>query len=101
LNYSHFTFIFYFYADPNEHEQVPKRIKVSEMYSRLVLRCQEHVNNEDDESRLPYDVLLRRLQQLQALYDGAQGTKKTIYVQDFVLHIFNALRDFISCDCFF
>jgi len=76
LNYSHFTFISSCCADPNEHEQIPKRIKVSEMYSRLVLRCQEHVNNEDEETRLPYDVLLRRLQQLQTLYDGRQGTKK-------------------------
>mmetsp|Transcript_38870 Transcript_38870/g.67228 ORF Transcript_38870/g.67228 Transcript_38870/m.67228 type:complete len:1463 (-) Transcript_38870:125-4513(-) len=71
---SSFLCLFYFFcADPDEHEQVTKRTKVSEMYSRLVLRCQEHLHNDDGEARLPYDVLLRRLQQLQALYDGPQG----------------------------
>eukprot|EP01032_Pedospumella_encystans_P019710 gene19710-22411_t len=77
-------------ADLNEHEQVPKRVKVSEMYSRLVLRCQEHLNNDDGESRLPYDVLLRRLQQLQAMYDGPQGLVESarIHEQDCVVEYY-------------
>lgn len=46
---------------------------MSEMYARLVLRCEEHVKNSDEGTKLPYDVLRRRLQQLQALYDGPEG----------------------------
>lgn len=60
-------------ADLDEHAHMPTRFKVSEMYARLVLRCQGHVASDNGNLKLPYDVFLRRLLQLQSLYDGSEG----------------------------